>query len=108
MDHGKKKMMHGGKHDPRIQAAREEALGDKPIKFIKPKGRMKLKKVKVKKMMKGGKMMPKMLGGGLLMKKDKPMFMAGGKVFKDGGKLMEALLKNPEQRARAKRILGMK
>ena len=79
MDHGKKKMMHGGKH--------------------KYGGKMK-----VKKMMKGGKMM----GAGLLMKKDKPMFMAGGKVFKDGGKLMEALLKNPEQRARAKRILGMK
>ena len=83
MDHGKKKMMHGGKH-------------------------MYGGKMKVKKMMKGGKMMPKMMGAGLLMKKDKPMFMAGGKVFKDGGKLMEALLKNPEQRSRAKRILGMK
>ena len=78
MDHGKKKMMHGGKH-------------------------MYGGKMKVKKMMKGGKMMPKRLSEGI-----KPMFMAGGKVFKDGGKLMEALLKNPEQRSRAKRILGMK
>ncbi len=76
MEHGKKKMMYGGK-------------------------------MKVKKMMKGGRMMPKMMGGGM-MKKDKPMFMAGGRVYKDGGKLMEALLRNPEQRSRAKRILGMK
>lgn len=42
-------------------------------------------------------------GGG----KMKPMYMFGGKVYKDGGSLMEALLKNPEQRAKAKKMLGM-
>lgn len=42
--------------------------------------------------MKGGKM---------------PKYMYGGKVYKDGGSMMEALLKNPEQRAKAKKMLGM-
>ena len=36
-----------------------------------------------------------------------PMYMAGGKVYKDGGSLMQALLKDPKQRARAKKIMGM-
>lgn len=36
-----------------------------------------------------------------------PEYMYGGKVYKDGGSLMEALLKNPEQRAAAKKMLGM-
>lgn len=36
-----------------------------------------------------------------------PEYMYGGKVYKDGGSLMEALMKNPEQRAKAKKMLGM-
>jgi len=43
-----------------------------------------------------------MPGGGKM-----PMYMAGGKVYKDGGSLMAALLKDPKQRARAKKIMGM-
>ena len=50
----------------------------------------------------GGKMHMKMPGGGKM-----PMYMAGGKVYKDGGSLMAALLKDPKQRARAKKIMGM-
>jgi len=42
------------------------------------------------------------MGGGKM-----PEYMYGGKVYKDGGSLMEALLKNPEQRAKAKKMLGM-
>ena len=52
---------------------------------------------------KGGGKMPMYAGGG----KTKPMYMFGGKVYADGGSLMEALLKNPEQRAKAKKMLGM-
>ena len=36
-----------------------------------------------------------------------PMYMYGGKTFKDGGSLMAALMKDPKQRARAKKMLGM-
>lgn len=50
----------------------------------------------------GGKMHMKMPGGGKM-----PMYMAGGKIYKDGGSLMAALLKDPKQRARAKKIMGM-
>jgi hypothetical protein len=56
-------------------------------------------------MKKGGKAVVSMPGGGK-MKKGMPMYMAGGKVYKDGGSLMQALLKDPQQRARAKKILG--
>ena len=76
MDHGKKKMMMGGK-------------------------------MKVKKMPGGGMMkkeMPMMKHGG---KHKMPMYMYGGKTFKDGGSLMAALMKDPKQRARAKKMLGM-
>ena len=76
MDHGKKKMMMGGK-------------------------------MKVKKMPGGGMMkkeMPMMKHGG---KHKMPMYMYGGKTFRDGGSLMQALLKDPKQRARAKKMLGM-
>ena len=76
MDHGKKKMMMGGK-------------------------------MKVKKMPGGGMMkkeMPMMKHGG---KHKMPMYVYGGKVFKDGGSLMGALLKDPKQRERAKKMLGM-
>ena len=86
---------------------------------------MKHLKKEMPKMMKGGKMqkmpgggmMQKMPGGGM-MKKDPnmmkhggkhkmPMYMYGGKTFKDGGSLMAALMKDPKQRARAKKMLGM-
>lgn len=52
--------------------------------------------------MKGMRMAKKMPGGGKM-----PMYMAGGKIYKDGGSLMQALLKDPKQRARAKKIMGM-
>lgn len=42
------------------------------------------------------------MGGG----KTKPMYMYGGKVYKDGGSMMAALLKDPKQRAAAKKMLG--
>lgn len=51
---------------------------------------------------KGGGKMPMYAGGGKM-----PMYVLGGKVYDDGGSLMEALLKNPEQRAKAKKMLGM-
>ena len=50
----------------------------------------------------GGKMKEMYMKGGKM-----PEYMYGGKVYKDGGSLMEALLKNPEQRAAAKKMLGM-
>ena len=52
---------------------------------------------------KGGGKMPMYAGGG----KTKPMYMYGGKVYKDGGSMMAALLKDPKQRAAAKKMLGM-
>ena len=64
-------------------------------------------KMKVKKMPGGGMMkkeMPMMKHGG---KHKMPMYVYGGKVFKDGGSLMGALLKDPKQRERAKKMLGM-
>lgn len=42
------------------------------------------------------------MGGG----KNKPMYVLGGKVYDDGGSLMEALMKDPKQRAAAKKMLG--
>ena len=60
-----------------------------------------------KKMMMGGKMKVKKMPGGGMMKKKMPMYVYGGKVFKDGGSLMGALLKDPAQRAKAKKMLGM-
>jgi|TARA_R100000329_G_C7461736_1_gene162619 hypothetical protein len=65
------------------------------------------KKKKPKVMMMGGKPVVKMPGGGMMKKKDMPMFMYGGKVFKDGGSLLGALMKDPKQRAKAKKMLGM-
>ncbi len=50
----------------------------------------------------GGKMDMYADGG-----KTKPMYMFGGKVYADGGSLMEALMKKPEQREKAKKMLGM-
>ena len=71
----------------------------------KPKGRKMGGKPVVK--MPGGGMMNKMPGGGMMKKKDMPMYMYGGKVFKDGGSLLGALMKDPKQRAKAKKMLGM-
>ncbi len=48
-------------------------------------------------MMMGGKPVVKMPGGGMMKKKDMPMFMYGGKVFKDGGTMLEGILKDPAQ-----------
>ena len=65
MDHGKKKMMMGGK-------------------------------MKVKKMPGGGMMKKPMMmkhGG----KHKMPMYMYGGKVFKDGGTMLEGILSDPAQ-----------
>jgi hypothetical protein len=55
----------------------------------------------------GGKMKVKKMPGGGMMKNKMPMYVYGGKVFKDGGSLMGALLKDPAQRAKAKKMLGM-
>tara|TARA_A100001391_G_C4893898_1_gene231715 strand:- start:118 stop:345 length:228 start_codon:yes stop_codon:yes gene_type:complete len=55
------------------------------------------KKKKPKVMMMGGKPVVKMPGGGMMKKKDMPMFMYGGKVFKDGGTMLEGILKDPAQ-----------
>ena len=52
--------------------------------------------------MKPKKKMSMYMGGG----KTKPMYMYGGKVYKDGGSMMAALLKDPKQRAAAKKMLG--
>ena len=49
----------------------------------------------------GGKMPEYMAGG-----KNKPMNMYKGKVYEEGG-LLAALMKDPKQRAAAKKMLGM-
>lgn len=50
-----------------------------------------------KKMMVGGKMKVKKMPGGGMMKKKMPMYMYGGKVFKDGGTMLEGILSDPVQ-----------
>lgn len=50
----------------------------------------------------GGKMKEMYMKGGKM-----PEYMYGGKVYKDGDSMMEALLKDPKQRAAAKKMLGM-
>jgi hypothetical protein len=50
-----------------------------------------------KKMMVGGKMKVKKMPGGGMMKKKMPMYMYGGKVFKDGGTMLEGILSDPAQ-----------
>ena len=52
-----------------------------------------------KKMMMGGKMKVKKMPGGGMMKKKMPMYVYGGKVFKDGGSLMGALLERPSAKS---------
>tara|TARA_E500000305_G_C4029677_1_gene244265 strand:- start:18713 stop:19306 length:594 start_codon:yes stop_codon:yes gene_type:complete len=61
---------------------------------------MKAKK-KMSMYMGGGKMKEMYMKGGKM-----PEYMYGGKVYKDGGSMMEALLKDPKQRAAAKKMLG--
>lgn len=62
---------------------------------MKPKKKMSM-------YMGGGKMKEMYMKGGKM-----PEYMYGGKVYKDGGSMMEALLKDPKQRAAAKKMLGM-
>ena len=50
-----------------------------------------------KKMMVGGKMKVKKMPGGGMMKKKMPMYMYGGKVFENGGTMLEGILKDPVQ-----------
>ena len=57
------------------------------------------KKPKVMKM--GGKPVIKAMAGANMKKKDMPMFMYGGKVFNDGGTMLEGILKDPAQAKRA-------
>lgn len=64
-------------------------------------------KVKVVKKMPGGGMMKdKMMKHGG--KHKMPMYMYGGKVFKDGGSLVEALAKDPAQLAKMKKAIAGK
>jgi|TARA_R100000482_G_C5122127_1_gene146412 hypothetical protein len=44
-----------------------------------------------------GKMKVKKMPGGGMMKKKMPMYMYGGKVFKDGGTMLEGILEDPVQ-----------
>ena len=57
----------------------------------------------MKKMPGGGHMKkPMMAMGG---KKKMPMYMYGGKVFANKGAMLEGILKDPQQRAMAKKML---
>tara|TARA_R100001510_G_C7653680_1_gene212025 strand:- start:331 stop:498 length:168 start_codon:yes stop_codon:yes gene_type:complete len=49
----------------------------------------------------------KMPGGGHMNMK-KPMYMYGGKVYAAKGTMLKAILQDPDQRAMAKKELGMK
>ena len=70
---------------------------------------MKHLKKEMPKMMKGGKMqkmpgggmMQKMPGGGMMKKDKMPMYMYGGKVFAEGGKMLDGILDDPAQAKRA-------
>tara|TARA_R100001163_G_scaffold11092_1_gene10154 strand:+ start:2346 stop:2585 length:240 start_codon:yes stop_codon:yes gene_type:complete len=67
-------MYHSEKNKPKVMK-----MGGKPV---------------VK--MPGGGMMKKMPGGGMMKKKDMPMFMYGGKIFAQGGTMLEAMSKIPK------------
>jgi hypothetical protein len=56
---------------------------------------MKMKKKDTPKYMMGGEM-KKMPGGGKM-----PMYMYGGKVFAEGGKMLDGILDDPAQAKRA-------
>lgn len=56
----------------------------------------------------GGKPVVKAMAGGMMKKKDMPMFMYGGKVFAEKGAMLKAILKDPAQAAMARKELGMK
>lgn len=91
-----------------LRKARHATLdGSKGEKFDVPKSSKEMQDA-LKKRLKSKEYNPKykppksFKGGGKM-----PEYMYGGKVYKDGGSLMEALLKNPEQRAKAKKMLGM-
>tara|TARA_R100001015_G_C4536999_1_gene101899 strand:+ start:193 stop:387 length:195 start_codon:yes stop_codon:yes gene_type:complete len=59
---------------------------------------------KVKKKMMGGKTPKEMPGGG---KAEAPMYMYGGKVVEGAEGLITALAKDPKNRAKMKKALGM-
>ena len=52
------------------------------------------------------KEMPKMPGGGMMKKDKMPMYMYGGKVYAEGGKMLEQMAKNPKMMAQMKAIVG--
>ncbi len=49
--------------------------------------------------------MKKMPGGGMMKDKKMPMYMYGGKVFANKGAMLEGILKDPQQKAMAKKML---
>ncbi len=51
------------------------------------------------------KTMKKMPGGGMMKDKKMPMYMYGGKVFANKGAMLEGILKDPQQKAMAKKML---
>jgi hypothetical protein len=61
---------------------------------------MKMKKKDTPKYMMGGEM-KKMPGGGKM-----PMYMYGGKVYAQGGKMLEEMAKDPKMMAQMKSIVG--
>jgi hypothetical protein len=61
---------------------------------------MKMKKKDAPKYMMGGEM-KKMPGGGKM-----PMYMYGGKVYAQGGKMLEEMAKDPKMLAQMKSIVG--
>tara|TARA_R100001440_G_scaffold16880_1_gene28574 strand:+ start:21206 stop:21400 length:195 start_codon:yes stop_codon:yes gene_type:complete len=61
---------------------------------------MKMKKKDTPKYMKGGEI-KKMPGGGKM-----PMYMYGGKVYAQGGKMLEEMAKDPKMMAQMKSIVG--
>jgi hypothetical protein len=61
---------------------------------------MKMKKKDTPKYMMGGEM-KKMPGGGKM-----PMYMYGGKVYAQGGKMLEEMAKDPKMLAQMKSIVG--
>jgi hypothetical protein len=61
---------------------------------------MKMKKKDTPKYMMGGEM-TKMPGGGKM-----PMYMYGGKVYAQGGKMLEEMAKDPKMLAQMKSIVG--
>ncbi len=49
---------------------------------------------------------PMYMGGGMMKKDKMPMYMYGGKVYAEGGKMLEQMAKNPKMMAQMKAIVG--